>query len=198
MTWADTFNTYDTGHKLSESMKNIKLDSNVSPAEIQAAVKKYSGAATNVSGALQAQATAQMQMAPNQAVQFQPYTATSQYQPVQYNQAQYYPMQTPAYNYSPVATSYMQTGQQTQFQPYTAAPQYQAPPCYSYPPISQQIPSYTAGAPMTTSNAINAYSYQAQAPVQSGQNLNITTDATLAQGTNTNAQQASMPMSSVQ
>lgn len=175
MTWADTFNSCDNGRKLSNSMKNIKLDNNISPVKVQALAKKYAPSAYVVP---QMQTTAQI--TPNQTVQFQPYTATPQYHPVQYSQAQFYQPQMPIGSY-----------QNNQVQ-------YQAPSCYSYPPVSQQTPNYTSGTPMTTSNAINAYSYQAQAPVQYGQNLNVSTDTTAAQAVNSGAQQVSMPTPSVQ
>ena len=41
MTWAEKLNSCSMGQKLSNSMQNIKLDTNISPAEIQAKIAAH-------------------------------------------------------------------------------------------------------------------------------------------------------------
>ena len=196
MTWAQMLNSNDVGQRLSSSMSNIKLNQNISPAEIQAKiaahdVKNKDNAQNANAPQAQTQQTAQQNTqtqdtyqaqntTQNSNAQYQTYQAAPQYQPVQYSQAQYYQPQVQTYSY-PV--QYQQ-------------PQYQTMPSYTYQPVQYQGQANTQ-ASLANTGAVNAYGAQAQAPVQSGQNLNVSTAQAPTDST-TQGQAPQMPTPQVQ
>ena len=177
MTWAEKLNSCSMGQKLSNSMQNIKLDTNISPAEIQAKIAAH---CPNL--AAQKDNTSPENMSdlqPAQGVQTQPQPALSaqipqmqtqpiQYQPYQYQipQMQTQPIQYQAYQYQvpqPIQTTAPVTAQQPVPVSYQTAPQYQQlPQAYSLPNTS-------------AANAPSAYTNQAQPQAQAGGQLNVMT-----------------------
>ena len=124
MTWAQTLNSSNVGNMLSNSMQNIKLDSNVSESEIQAkiAINEAKNKKTNNKENANTQNQGvqnppQVQAAP----QNQPQPQIPQYMPnIQYPQVQY---QTAPINYQPYSN--VQSANAA-IAPYNAAGAYQA------------------------------------------------------------------------
>ena len=192
MTWTDTFNSNAAARRLTSSMNNIKLDSRVSKAEIDAMLRKNGIIKDNKN----------IVNTPNNAQQ-QNYQNNTQLNPQGVNnvpQYQAYQVQQPSYsNYQPVSYQYQPQAQVYQYQPQiqtsqTIQPQVQT---YQYQPqaasanqVQTQIPQYqnyqqtasytqpvvqAVNTNVAPTNAVNSYAALNAKPQATGQNLNVTT-----------------------
>lgn len=192
MTWTDTFNSNAAARRLTSSMNNIKLDSRVSKAEIDAMLRKNGIIKDNKN----------IVNTPNNAQQ-QNYQNNTQLNPQGVNnvpQYQAYQVQQPSNsNYQPVSYQYQPQAQVYQYQPQiqtsqTIQPQVQT---YQYQPqaasanqVQTQIPQYqnyqqtasytqpvvqAVNTNVAPANAVNSYAALNAKPQATGQNLNVTT-----------------------
>lgn len=185
MSYAESLNSGKIGQSLTKSMDNIKLSSEVSPAEVQSMLYKYGKNQKQIQP--QSQVLNQTQPQTQNTPQIQPQAQADSFTMNNTPKAQN--IQT--YQAQPNYTNYQVQPNYQNYQPASyQAPLYNQPAQTQYqtPPNAQNVPTQYQNYQMTNSyplvqtannyaastNAVNAYSAQNQ-PSTDGQNLNVTT-----------------------
>lgn len=176
MSYAESLNSGKIGQSLTKSMDNIKLSSEVSPAEVQSMLYKYGKNQKQIQP--QSQVSNQTQPQTQNMPQIQPQTQADSFTMNNTPKAQN--IQT--YQTQPNYTNYQPASYQAPLYNQPEQTQYQTPPNAQNVPIQYQNYQMTNSYPLVqtannyaaSTNAVNAYSAQNQ-PSANGQNLNVTT-----------------------